>query len=125
PSPTTPELASRRRSSQTAGMAVNDPTPGRPLRPLPYHDAVLGYLKSEEPHVWRWAASATARDDHAQEVRTALLKETYRLDPAAHEQPYQCARSAAQRLGIEAPITLYQLGDGPMNAALYYLPGEV
>ena len=109
-------------------MAVNDSSPGRalpPLRPLPYHDAVVDYLRSEEPHVWRWAASAQAKEEHAQEVRTALLKETYRLDPVAHEQAYQCARVAARRLGIDVPVTLYQLGDGPMNAALYYLPNEV
>jgi len=95
------------------------------LTPLPYHDAVVRCLRTLEPEVWQWASSAQARAEHSEAVRGALLKETYRLDPDAHPELHKCSVAAAARLGITAPVTLYQSGDGAMNAALYYVPGEV
>ncbi|WP_455924658.1 M48 family metalloprotease [Pseudomonas putida] len=95
------------------------------LTPLPYHQQVVDYLKSREPAVWNWASSLSVQQDHAQQVRAQLLRDTYRLGPDTHAQAYQACESALQRLGIQAPATLYQAGDGAMNASLYYLPGEV
>jgi hypothetical protein len=95
------------------------------LTPLSYHDAVVQYLRTSEPEVWQWAGSAQARSEHADAVRRALLKETYRLDPDAHPDLHRSCTVASSRLGITAPVTLYQVSDGAMNAALYYLPGEV
>lgn len=94
------------------------------LQPLPYHQQVVRYLREQEPEVWRWACSAKAQDEHADAVRAELLKQTYRLDEAAHPQLHQAARTAAARLGVTAPVTLYQATDGPMNATLFFLPGE-
>jgi len=94
------------------------------LMPLPYHDQVVRYLRTEEPDVWRWACSAQAREEHAAEVRASLLKETYRLDAEAHQELHALCAAAAAALGLDVPVTLYQAGDGRMNAALYYLPGE-
>ncbi|HEX6707738.1 MAG TPA: M48 family metalloprotease [Albitalea sp.] len=94
------------------------------LAPLPYHDAVVAYLRSEEPELWQWAGSAQAREEHADEVRSELLKNTYRLDAQAHPDLHACCAAAAARLGLQAPVTLYQAGDGAMNASLYHLPGE-
>jgi hypothetical protein len=94
------------------------------LGPLPYHDAIVRCLRSEEPEVWRWACSAQAREEHADAVRSALLQQTYRLDEQAHPRLHQHCRAAAARLGLQAPVTLYQVGDGRMNAGLYHLPGE-
>ena len=94
------------------------------LRPLPYHLAVVSALRTNEPEVWKWISSAEARDEYADQVRGELLKETYRLDAEAHSEVHQCCAAAAQRLGIDIPITLYQRGDVTMNAALYFVPGE-
>jgi hypothetical protein len=100
-------------------------TSGLPhLTPLPYHVAIAKWLQTEEPDVWNWASSAQARNEYAEQVRGDLLKDTYRLDADAHAELHQCCTAAAERLGIRVPITLYQSGDGAMNAALYFVPGE-
>jgi predicted SprT family Zn-dependent metalloprotease len=104
---------------------VDDTLPGLPrLAPLPYHEAIVKCLQVQEPDIWQWISSAQARSEHAQTVRSELLKETYRLDVEAHPELHQCCMAAAQRLGLSAPVTLYQSGDGAMNASLYYVPGE-
>ncbi|WP_317203610.1 M48 family metalloprotease [Janthinobacterium sp.] len=95
-----------------------------PLAPLPYHLAIVAALRADEPEVWAWAASARARGEYAEQVRADLLKESYRLDADAHAEVHRCAAAAAARLGLDVPVTLYQRGEGAMNAALYFLPGE-
>ncbi|MGC5698844.1 M48 family metalloprotease [Pseudomonas sp. NFXW11] len=95
------------------------------LTPLPYHRQVVDYLKTSEPAVWSWASSLGVQQEHAQEVRAQLLRDTYRLSPETHPQAYQACDTALQCLQIEAPATLYQAADGAMNASLYYLAGEV
>jgi len=95
------------------------------LTPLPYHQQVVDYLKTSEPAVWAWASSLGVQQEHAQDVRAQLLRDTYRLSPETHPQAYQACETALQRLQIQAPATLYQAGDGTMNASLYYLAGEV
>ncbi|KAF0866878.1 M48 family metalloprotease [Pseudomonas sp. LD120] len=95
------------------------------LTPLPYHQHVVNYLKTHEPRVWSWASSQGVQQEHAQDVRAQLLRDTYRLNPHSHPEAYQACETALERLRIEAPATLYQAGDGAMNASLYYLDGEV
>lgn len=94
------------------------------LTPLPYQQALAAHLHVHEPEVWRWAASAEAREEHAAAVRAELLRNSYRLDATAHPDLHAHARLAAQRLGVTASITLYQARDGAMNAAIYFVPGE-
>jgi hypothetical protein len=101
-----------------------EPTAFDRWTPLPYQQAVVRYLKQEEPQVWQWAASAQARDEHAQWVRSELLKGTYRLDADSHPELHERCAQAAARLHLDVPVTLYQAGDGAMNAALYFVPGE-
>jgi hypothetical protein len=105
-------------------MADHAPTDLPPLTPLPYHDAVVRFLREEEPEVWRWASSAQAREEHADAVRQELLKQTYRLDASAYPDLHRCLEVAVARLGLTVPVTLYQAGDGTMNASLYFVPGE-
>lgn len=95
------------------------------LTPLPYHQEIVAHLKAAEPEVWAWASSLRVQAAHAADARAQLLRDTYRLTPAAHPAVYAAAALACERLGIEAPVTLYQAGANAMNAALYYLPGEV
>ena len=97
------------------------------LVPPPYHRQLVALLKVREPELWQWASSARAEEDYVQQVRDHLLKHTYRLDEQGHGDIIRSAIEVAARLEIGAPVTLYQsLGDNSdMNAALFYLPGEV
>lgn len=94
------------------------------LEPLPYHRAIVRYFREYEPEVWAWTSAQALQGDQAREVRATLLRETYRLDSAAHPEVHADCTAVMQTLGIEAPVTLYQAGDGTMNAALYFIPGE-
>ncbi len=105
-------------------MAESQPAALPALEPLPYHREVVRYLREQEADVWRWARSAQAQSEHAEAVRAELLKQTYRLDEAAHPDLHRAARTAAGRLGLQVPLTLYQANEGPMNAALFFVPGE-
>lgn len=98
---------------------------GRRLEPLAYHVGVVDHLKRHEPDVWAWASSQRARDEHLQKARDNLLRDTYRLEAGAHAGIHAELRQAMQRLGIDAPATLYQAGSARMNAALVFLPGEI
>lgn len=98
---------------------------GRSLDPLDYHTGLVGYLQEYEPAVWDKARSAEVRQQQGDEVRDAMLRETYRLEPGSHPQAYAACQAAMDTLGIAAPVTLYQARDGAMNASLCYIPGEV
>lgn len=105
-------------------MAECDTSSEDRLAPLAYQREVVSYLKSTEPELWRWASSTQAQTEYADSVRTQLLKETYRLDADAHPELASSCAAVARRLGIDAPVTLYQSGGSTMNAMLCYLPGE-
>lgn len=98
---------------------------GRQLEPLEYHRRVVDYLKRLEPEVWAWASSQKSRSEHLEQVRAGLLRDTYRLEANAHLDVYAVLDAAMQRLGITAPVTLYQAGSSAMNAALVFVPEEV
>jgi hypothetical protein len=94
------------------------------LQPLPYHQEVVRFLREHEPEVWHWALSAQAQHEHADAVRAQLLKQTYRLDEAAHPELHRAGRTAAARLGLQVPLTFYQAAEGPLNAMLFFMPAE-
>lgn len=96
----------------------------RLLAPFDYHDNVISYLKEEEPHAWEWSASE-AQIKEFSEIRDSMLRDTYRLEPAGHPAVFEACQTAMSRLGIEAPVTLYQANDGSMNASLVFTPGEI
>lgn len=95
------------------------------LRPLPYHVQLVEHLKRAESEVWSWASSFAVQEQHVQDMRAGLLRETYRLTPESHPAVYAACAAVTSKLEIDAPITLYQAGGESMNAALFYLPGEV
>jgi len=98
---------------------------GRQPEPLSYHQQVVDYLMQFEPEVWAWASSQQSRAEHLEQVRAGLLRDTYRLEAAAHLDVYSLLEEAMRRLGITAPVTLYQAGGQEMNAALVFVPDEV
>jgi len=95
------------------------------LQPLKYHHNLVAYLKEAEPHVWEWAQSADLRKQQVDEVREAMLRQTYRLEPHAHQAGFTACHAAMDKLRINAPVTLYQAADGTMNASLCFIPGEI
>lgn len=100
---------------------------GRALQPLPYHRDVVAYLTQHEADTWAWAASLGMQAQHAQEAREQLLRDSYRLTPESHPLPYRLCSLAMERLGMDAPVTLYQANDhgGGMNAMLCFLLDQV
>ncbi|MFO1514191.1 MAG: M48 family metalloprotease [Verrucomicrobiota bacterium] len=99
--------------------------PEHSLEPLPYHVELRDYLKSQERELWNWFASARAQADYTENLRTALLKSTYRLDAESHPEIYQRVEAAKSRLQLDIPVTVYQAQNSPQpNAALYFIPGE-
>lgn len=98
---------------------------GDALRPLPYHLRLVEHLKQAEPEVWGWASSFAVQEQHVQDMRANLLRETYRLTVESHPAAYAALAVVMAKLEIDAPATLYQVGAEAMNAALVYLPGEV
>lgn len=101
------------------------PAPPLPLEPLPYHLDVVGYLQAHEAELWAWFAAEKLRTEQSESVRLELLRSTYRIEREAHPALHAAAGEVAAKLGLDAPLTLYQAqgGDG-LNASLAYVPGE-
>ena len=95
------------------------------LSQLNYHEAIADWLNQNERGVWDWFSNAKLQDEQNGETRDLLLKQTYRLSRETHGAAYECCETAMVKLGVEAPVTLYQAGDGAMNAALFFIPGEI
>lgn len=95
------------------------------LSPLPYHHTIVDYLRSHEPDVWNWASARGTDAEQRDALRAALLRDTYRIERDAHAEVHATLDLALARLGIDAPATLYQSPGQSMNAALFYVPGEV
>jgi hypothetical protein len=95
------------------------------LAPQAYHVELRDYLRSNEPELWRWFASAEVQADFTDSLRRELLKSTYRLDAEGHPDLAQSVLEVKERLQLDIPVTLYQAQNGlGTNAALYYIPGE-
>ncbi|CAB3638946.1 hypothetical protein LMG24238_00101 [Paraburkholderia sediminicola] len=95
------------------------------LVPLAYHAKVVDYLRRHEPEVWRWASARTGSVEQREELRSMLLRDTYRLDADAHAEVHAALEHAMKRLGVEGRATLYQSSGQEMNASLIYVPDEV
>jgi len=93
--------------------------------PLAYHRLIVAHLRENEPEIWAWGSSQQVREEQVQEMRSYLLRETYRLDVEAHPEVHADCAAVLAKLEIDAPVTLYQAADGSMNAALCYVPGEI
>ena len=95
-------------------------------RPMPYHEAIVAYLKTHEADLWQWFSSDKACAERFDSIRLDLLKSTYRVERGAAPELYGEADAAATALGLSAPVTIYQ-AQNPlgMNAATAYIPGEI
>lgn len=95
------------------------------LEPLAYHRLIVEHLRENEPEIWAWGSSQQTREEQVQEMRSYLLRETYRIEAAAHPEVHDDIAAVLATLEIDAPATLYQASDGAMNAALCFVPGEI
>ncbi|MBN1609865.1 MAG: M48 family metalloprotease [Polyangiaceae bacterium] len=95
------------------------------LETLPYHREIVEYLATRETELWKWFSSTAFLDEYAANTRLELLKSCYRFDPADHAELYALVEAVRERLGLAAPLTLYQSQSAQgMNASLCYVPGE-
>lgn len=93
---------------------------------LPWIDELIDYLKTHEDDLWDWFSTQADRQKQADAVRLDLLRTTYRIDRTSHASHYDLADAAAARLGVDAPLTIYQAQQDPeLNAALKFVPDEV
>jgi hypothetical protein len=93
--------------------------------PLPYHEAIVHYLRTEERELWDWFSSTRVRDEQAEAVRLSLLRSTYRIDGASQPRLWAAAEEVMGTFELKVPITFYQAQTGEgMNASLAYLAGE-
>ena len=96
-----------------------------PLSPLPYHLEMVDYLQAREPDLWKWFSADRLRAEHNDTVRMDLLKSTYRIEPDASPSLHAAAREVSEKMGLGAPLTLYQSAvTGALNMGLAYIPGE-
>ena len=110
----------RRRRGEGAGPAT--------LAPTAYLVALRDHLKATEPELWSFFARAGRDRALADEARQELLRLGYRIDGDAHRTLVDAAALAADRIGVDDPVTLYQAHDGGAdgaNAQVVSLPGEV
>lgn len=96
------------------------------LEPLQYHRRLLEHVQSREREVWDWFASARVRSEHFDAVRLRLLRSAYRIDRETQPLLYRLAGQAAEAVGQNGPITLYQAQQAQqgMNAGLVWMPNE-
>ncbi len=99
--------------------------PDLTLTPLPFHDALRAALVDLEPGLWQWFSSDGFGKKYGDDVRLELLRSTYRM-PREGSTVYALVDEIRAAFGIEAPATVYQAQeDGPMNATLCFVPGEL
>ncbi len=96
------------------------------LDALPYHREIAEHLRTGEAALWSWFEPDQFSQSYAERVKLELLKSTYRLTRADHPGLYAHADTAAEKLGLDLPVTVYQShgGNGEANAALVFLPDE-
>jgi Zn-dependent protease with chaperone function len=95
------------------------------LAPTRFHRALRDTLVVQEPGLFRWYGSDSYETQRSDHMRLALLRSSYRLSPETYERPHRLARSAAAKLGVDVPVSLYQLHHGePANAGLCFARAE-
>jgi Zn-dependent protease with chaperone function len=95
------------------------------LEPTAFHRRLRDTLREQEPGLFKWYGSDTYETERLDRLRLELLRSSYRLSADNHERPHRLAREAGLRIGVDVPITLYQLHQGEgMNAGLCFARDE-
>lgn len=95
------------------------------LTPFPYHSDLRDKLKSQNK-VWDWFSSVSVKEDQLKELKTNLLKNTYRLDKVENVNLYQKIDMIKEELGIKnVDVTIYQAQNSfENNAGVIFVSGE-
>jgi hypothetical protein len=105
--------------------ASEPPTDSLLPGPLPYHEAIVHYLKSKQRELWDWFSSTRMRDEQADGLRLDLLRSTYRIEPASQPRLQVAAEEVMGKFDLKVPLTFYQAQSGEgLNASLASLAGE-
>jgi hypothetical protein len=92
------------------------------LSVLAYHRDVADRLEQEEPQGWAIVSKLQADGPSTAD----LLRSAYRLEPEGHPGVHACLARAAENLGIDRPVAIYQAEGGiEANAGLLTLPDEL
>jgi hypothetical protein len=90
----------------------------------PYLTQLKEHLRSD-PKIWKWFADEGNKDKYYEEVKSYLLKNTYRLDETEHAGLYLLCETVKQKLGLMQKVIFYQAtGTAKSNAAVFTMPGE-
>lgn len=77
------------------------------LAPFEYHTLVRDHFKSRSK-TWNWFSADELMEKQIEDLKSSLLKNTYRLDKETHPKLYATAAEVCSILGLDAEVTLYQ-----------------
>ncbi len=96
------------------------------IEPLRYHREMRDFLRRSEPGLWDAISAEEGQAERAEARRLELLKTCVRLEGESHPELLAALAEMAARLGIQAPLRVYQAQQTPeANAMLAFIPGEV
>jgi hypothetical protein len=96
----------------------------RTLAATPYHWKIADYFK-QQASTWEFFASAKNREAQLAELKTDLLKNTYKFDEAVETALYQKLAIVKEKLELNIPVTVYQAQySDELNASIVYLSNE-
>jgi len=90
----------------------------------PYLIQLKNHLQANSK-IWKWFANESQQAAVQEEIKSYLLKSTYRLEEADNEALYQIAETVKLKLGLSQKVTFYQAtGSGENNAMVFTMPTE-
>jgi Zn-dependent protease with chaperone function len=93
--------------------------------PTSFHRRLRDTLAEQEPGLFRWYSSDAYEAARIDRLRLELLRSSYRLSAESHARPHRLARTAADKIGVDVPVLLYQLQQADhANAGLCFARGE-
>ena len=75
-----------------------NPPPTHVLGPLSQHLHLTRWLRDSEKEVWQWFADKERDQSDAEQMRLALLRDTYRLDAESHPEVFREISAACAAL---------------------------
>lgn len=77
------------------------------LTVTPYHKNIVEHFKQQQK-TWDFFARETNKEKQLEELKTELLKNTYKFDEATNETLYNKVNVAKAKLNLQLNVTLYQ-----------------
>ena len=94
------------------------------LTALPYHIKIADYFK-QQSKTWDFFSANQNKDAQLSELKTELLKNTYKFDETADAALYGKIKIAKEKLQLDIPVTIYQAQyTDELNASIVYVGNE-